>query len=160
MCNLYLHVDHLVFGSPCMTFSASLITYQLNHCDIILTCITSIHVLFIIVLSQCPQFHELDLITCNQKAVRVLVGSASKWDRVATRLHFDGNIIAQIGTASQNNQLRACQSVFTQWLDGTQGLRTPRTWNTIIEVLKEADLCTLAENLRAILEGNNYCHHH
>ena len=105
------------------------------------------------VLSQCPRFHELDLIRGNQKTVRVLEGSASKWDGIARRIYFSGNMISQIRTESQNDALRACQSVFTQWLEGKEGLRMPRTWNTVIDVLKEAHLGQLADDLTEVLRG-------
>ena len=91
----------------------------------------------------------------NQKTIRVLEGAASSWDKVATRLYFEGNMISQIGTKSQNDQLRACQNVFMQWLDGKEGLRTPRTWSTVIEALKEAGLGQLANDLKTTLGGNS-----
>ena len=107
----------------------------------------------IIALSWCPKLHELDLVYGNQRPVRVLEGSASKWDRVATRLYFDGNMISRIWIESQNDQLRACRNAFTQWLDGNERLCTPRTWKTVIEVLKEAGLGQLANDLTGALQG-------
>ena len=72
---------------------------------------------------------------------------------MALRLHFDDNMISQIRTESQNNEFHACQSVFSKWLDGKKGLRQPRTWGTVIDILKEADLCQLAEDLEQVLRG-------
>jgi hypothetical protein len=83
----------------------------------------------------------------------VLEGTASKWERIAMRLHFDGNTISQIWTDSQHNQLDACRNVFVEWLSGKEGLHTPRTWSTVIEVLKEAQLGQLADELKDILGG-------
>lgn len=97
--------------------------------------------------------HELDLIRGNQKTVRVLEGSANKWDGIARRLYFSGSMISQIRTESQSDGLRACQSVFSQWLDGKEGLHKPRTWSTVIEVLKEAHLGQLADDLKEALGG-------
>ena len=89
--------------------------------------------------------------------VKVLQGAANKWDGIARRLHFDGNMISQVRTESQSDQLRACQSLFTQWLNGKEGLRTPVTWRTVIEVLEEADLTILAGDLKTVLlSGNHY----
>jgi hypothetical protein len=113
-------------------------------------CIFATHT---IALLKGPKFHELDLISGNYKTVRVFEGTASKWDSVATRLYFDGNTISQIWTDSQHNQLRACRNVFNEWLSGKEGLRTPRKWSTVIEVLKEAHLGQLADELRDILGG-------
>lgn len=111
------------------------------------------HKIIVTVFSQRPRFHELDLIRANQKTVRILEGSASKWDGIACRLYYEGNMISQIKTESQNDGLRACQSVFSEWLDGKVGLRTPISWGTVVEVLKEAHLGQLAEDLAEVLRG-------
>ena len=85
----------------------------------------------------------------------MLEGAANNWEKVATRLYFEGNMISQIWTESQNDQLRACRSAFTKWLDGKEGLRTPRTWSTVIAALNEASLGQLATDLKnALLSGN------
>lgn len=104
-------------------------------------------------LSRCPKFHELDRISGNKKTVRVINGAASRWDEIATRLFFDGNTILQIWKDSQNNTLWACWRVFTKWLEGKEGLRTPRTWDTVIIALKEADFGQLADDLGEALRG-------
>ena len=101
--------------------------------------------------------HELDQICGNTKTVRVIDGSASKWDRIALRLHFRSSMISQIRMDCQTNAFRACQSVFSQWLDGKEGLRTPRTWGTVIDALKEADYGQLAEDLKEAIVGNAKC---
>ena len=113
---------------------------------------------YIVALFRCPKFHELDLISGNKKTVRVFEGTASKWESIATRLYFEGNTISQIWTESQNNQLGACRSVFTEWLSGKEGLRTPRTWSTVIKVLQEAHLGQLADELKEILGGMYVIH--
>ena len=87
-------------------------------------------------------------------------GTASKWDRIALRLYFDGNTISQLWTESQHNQLRACQNVFAEWLSGKEGLRTPRTWSTVTQALQEANLGRLAEELKDILGGTYIIHKH
>ena len=46
--------------------------------------------------------------------------------------------------------------MFIKWLDGDDEneLRVPRTWETVIDVLKEAGLGQLAKNLEATLTEN------
>ena len=105
----------------------------------------------LIVLDKPPKLHELDRIEVNGKTVKVLEGAGNKWDKIATRLHFEHHRISQIWTESQNNTERACCSVFGQWLDGKEGLRTPRTWRTVIKVLRESDLGQLADDLKEVL---------
>ena len=84
--------------------------------------------------------------------------AASKWEGIATRLHFDGNTISQIRTESQQNQLSACRNVFIEWLSGKEGLRTPRTWSTVIQALQEAHLGQLADELKDVLGGTYIIH--
>ena len=84
--------------------------------------------------------------------MRVFDKVASKWDKIATRLHFDGNMIAQIRTDSQDT-FQACQSVFSKWLNGKEGLREPITWSTVVQVLAEADLGQLADDLKDVFPG-------
>ena len=101
-------------------------------------------------LDACPKLHELDLIEDRGKEVRVIRDGASKWETIATRLHFDGGMITQIFNDSQNNMKRACQITFTIWLGGTSGQREPRTWDTVIKALREADLGQLAKDLETV----------
>ena len=107
--------------------------------------------LLYIVFSRCPKFHELDLIEVDGKTIRVFEKGASKWDRIATRLHFEGTKIVQIRTDCQHDTFQACQKTFTEWLGGKEGLRTPIAWSTVIKVLEEADLCQPAKDLKEIL---------
>ena len=102
-------------------------------------------------LDKPPKLHELDRIEGNGKIVKVLEGVGNKWDRIATRLYFEQNMISQIWTDSQSNTGRACRSVFCEWLDGKEGLRTPRTWRTLINILKESDLGQLADDVKEVL---------
>ena len=84
--------------------------------------------------------------------MKVLEGAGSRWERIAIRLYFEQNRISQIWTDSQSNTGQACCSVFGQWLEGKDGLRTPRTWRTVIKVLKESDLGQLADELKEVLQ--------
>lgn len=103
-------------------------------------------------LGACPKLHELDLIedSCG-KQVRVINKGASKWQAIAMRLHFEGGTITEIFNESQNNMQQACLITFTKWLQGMSDLREPRTWNTVIKVLEEADLGELAKHLETVL---------
>ena len=101
-------------------------------------------------LGACPKLHELDLMEVRGKQVRVIKDGGSKWETIAMRLHFEGGMITQIFNESQNYMQRACRITFTKWLEGMSGLREPKTWGTVIEVLKEADLGQLAKDLETL----------
>lgn len=103
-----------------------------------------------------PKFHELDLIKGNGKTIKVLDTGASKWEHLAIRLYFDESKIEQIRTDSHGT-VSACRTVFSEWLQGKQGLRAPRTWDTVIAVLQEADLGQLADDLKEIFAEDLSC---
>ena len=98
--------------------------------------------------------HELDLIEGpNGKIVRIINDGASKWRRIATRLYFEGGATNQISQNSHEDTNQACSTMFSKWLEGENELRTPRTWETVIKALKEAELGQLAEDLETVLTG-------
>ena len=87
----------------------------------------------------------------------ILKEGASKWEDIATRLYFNGSTISQIRNDSQNNMQGACRSVFIKWIEGESGLRGPRTWDTVIKILREAGLGQLAEDLEIVLSEDLSC---
>ena len=77
--------------------------------------------------------------------------TAAKWEEVATRFYFEGFRISTIKRDNIQSVEGACRSVFIDWLGGIKHLREPRTWRTVIKVLKEADLSELATKLEEFL---------
>ena len=98
-----------------------------------------------------PKEHELDRIDYNGKTIQVIASSKAKWERIATRLYFDGNTIEGIRRDTHYQVEQACTSVFSVWLGGREGLREPITWATVVAVLKEADLGVLSDDLNSVL---------
>ena len=71
------------------------------------------------------------------------------WERVATRLHFEGHEITCI---KRDNPIRcedACHAMFSKWLEGKG--RTPTNWDTVIKALEEANLGEVAVDLKEVL---------
>ena len=77
--------------------------------------------------------------------------AASKWEDVATRLYFEGFSISSIKRDNSQSVEGACRAVFIDWLGGMEQLREPKTWRTVIKVLKEADMSELAIRLEDVL---------
>ena len=98
-----------------------------------------------------PKGYELDRIDCNNKTLRVISHSAARWEKIATRFYFDGNMIGAIRRDTHYQVEQACTTVFNVWLGGKEGLREPKTWATVVAVLKEANLTQLASELNSIL---------
>ena len=74
--------------------------------------------------------------------------SAAYWERVATRLYFEGQEIKCIKIDHHLTE-DCCRNMFVEWLDGTG--RTPKTWETVIKALDEADLGEIATELKIAL---------
>ena len=89
--------------------------------------------------------------------MKIIKDGASKWENIATRLYFKSGMIEQVKRDNFSNTQQACRSVFSEWLSGVDGLRVPRTWKTVVKILKEADLGQLAEDLETALTENVSC---
>ena len=95
-----------------------------------------------------PRLYELDLIRGNGKTVRVISRTSATWERVATRLHFEGYEIRSIRRDHHFQSGDACSTMLIEWLEGKG--RHPTTWETLIEALEEADLSELANDLKDV----------
>ena len=91
----------------------------------------------------------MDRIKGNGKTVKVISRAAAVWERVATRLHFEGHEIICIKRDHHFQTLDACFAMFREWIEGKG--RKPTTWDTVIKVLEEAELNEIAEDLRDVL---------
>ena len=100
-------------------------------------------------LSYKPVLHQLDLIEYKDKTLKVIDQSAAKWERLATRLHFESHDVSRIRKDYHLRSFDACQTVLIEWLDGRG--RQPTTWGTLIKALKEADMSELASDLELAL---------
>ena len=96
-----------------------------------------------------PRLHQLDLIECEGKHVRIIQTAASKWKRLATRLHFEPSDIDRIRSDYPSQCYDACWQVCREWLEGIG--RQPTTWTTLINALDEAKLGESAMDLKTII---------
>ena len=102
-------------------------------------------------LSSKPELHELDLIEGSGKKVEIIRKAAGVWERIATRLHFEGDEIKRIARDNHHKTEDACRDVFSQWRQGKG--RQPKTWQTVIKAVEEAELSELAKDLKCALGG-------
>ena len=96
-----------------------------------------------------PRLHQLDLIDCEDKRVRIIQTAASKWKRLATRLHFEPSDIDRIRSDHPGQCYYACWQVCREWLEGVG--RQPTSWTTLINALDEAELGEIATDLETII---------
>lgn len=99
-------------------------------------------------LASRPRLYELDLKKSNGKTVRLISRAAADWERVATRLHFEGHEIQTL-RADHHQAIDACREMFIEWLGGKG--RLPKTWETVIVAVEEADLSEVANDLKDML---------
>ena len=84
--------------------------------------------------------------------MKVINKSAAHWEKIATRLYFDGGMIGAIRkNANFQSAEERCAAVFEKWLEGSEELREPLTWAIVVKVLKEAELGTLSGDLNSVL---------
>ena len=100
-------------------------------------------------LASKPHLHELDLIAGKGKTVNVIDKTACAWEKVATRLYFEGHDISRIRKNKRQAE-DACHTMFAEWLEGKG--RTPTTWETILQALNEAKQGELAKDLKEVLD--------
>ena len=81
-------------------------------------------------------------------SVRVIAGTASRWEQLATALLIDYQDIECVGRDHQECT-RACRKVLIMWLEGNW--RLPVTWATLTDSLREAQFVAIADSLEAIL---------
>ena len=84
--------------------------------------------------------------------MKVIEQAAAKWEEVATRLHFESHDISRIRENYPQQALKACRTVFIEWLDGRG--RKPITWKTVMTALKEANLSEIAADLELLFSAS------
>ena len=97
-----------------------------------------------------PALHQLDMLKGSKRTIRIIDRIAHIWDRVATRLYFEGHEIKRIKRDCPQT-LEASREMIMEWLEGNESLRKPVTWATLIEALDEAELSEVAKDIVSIL---------
>lgn len=88
---------------------------------------------------------QIDRVEGKDKVIKVIEQVAGRWERVATRLCFEGHNIQRIKRDDNNSCTEACRTMFIEWLNGKG--RKPVTWETLIKVLKEAGFSEIASDI-------------
>lgn len=71
-----------------------------------------------------------------------------KWRRLIAQFRLPHHTIAALQSLAPKE---ACREVFIRWLDGGAEVRYPKTWATVITVLRNIGNTTLADEVRATL---------
>ena len=92
---------------------------------------------------------QIDCVEGNDEVIKVIERVAGSWEKVATRLCFEGHDIQRIKRDDRNSCTEACRTMFIEWLRGKG--RKPITWETLIKTLKEAEFSEIASDLEHLL---------
>ena len=68
----------------------------------------------------------------------------AEWDKVAFSMGYDFNTINSIERECNGKLDRCCQKLFSDWLNTNHGC-TPKTWQKLLEKIKDVDNLVAAE---------------
>jgi hypothetical protein len=105
-----------------------------------------------------PKLHQLGYLKLNNQRIKVIERVASRWESVATQLHFEGHLIDTIKMESHYQVDSACRKMFIKWLEGVG--RQPIIWRTLIDALDEAGLPRVSHELNNIIHGTQESQFH
>lgn len=83
------------------------------------------------------------------RELRILDNIASHWEKIGMCLQIDEATLRMITVNTRGDVMDCCREMMQRWLMGSG--RQPVTWATLIEVLREAGLKTLAGDLEMAL---------
>ena len=86
------------------------------------------------------------------RKVKVIEGVGDRWKDLARSLDFSEARIDSIDRGAPHEQPEeACREMLTEWLDGDDDLRSPVTWDTLVQSMIEAGLVDMAEQLEELI---------
>ena len=98
-----------------------------------------------------PALQELLQFTCNDgRVVSIPVKIGTKYDKFGIFLlnDSDGSLVDIIAHNNSNDAEQINQKIILKWLNG--GGKKPVTWATLVEVLRDIELSTLAGDIETV----------
>ena len=83
--------------------------------------------------------------------MKIIATIAPDWKDFGIHLDFDemGRTLDRIAREHQLRSIDCCTTIMREWLEGKG--RQPATWATLIDLLKDADINDLAQQLERIV---------
>ena len=87
--------------------------------------------------------------------MEIIAAIAAVWRDFGIHLDFDemGRTIDRIAREHQLRPIDCCAAMLREWLEGRG--RQPATWATLIDLLKDADINDLAQQLEKVVLGGD-----
>ncbi len=73
----------------------------------------------------------------DQTSVGLIKEISSKWEQIASSLHFEDTTLQEIAKNNPQNHIAAFQTLLELWRQGSYNTRQPVTWETLIRSLYE-----------------------
>ena len=86
----------------------------------------------------------------GDKTIRIVDELAPDWKKIGYLLKFAECDLKVISKDNQS-QAECCQCMLSKWLDGQNNDNRPRTWETLLHVIKAARWGELAEGIQDIV---------
>ena len=98
-----------------------------------------------------PTLPRLHTLTTSFGSVKIIerIGVKNRCLGILLLNDYTGAITSNIEAQYVPDQNRITEAILQRWLEGTG--RTPQTWATLLTVLREMELSTLAEEIDALL---------
>lgn len=103
------------------------------------------------VLEEEPKMRQLRTLQSGAVTVCIIEEVLAYWVDLADFLDLPTVTVRNLRAEPNFTPESACRTVFERWLNG-QG-RGPRTWDTLVQVLGEMGMRSLAENIVLALKG-------
>ena len=86
----------------------------------------------------------------GDQKVNIVASVAEKWKDIGFQLDFDatGQQLDEIETGCEKDPSSCCQAMFQHWLMGNG---VEQTWGKLLEILKDCELGTLADDVEKVL---------
>ena len=103
---------------------------------------------------------DLTVLTCfkyhdsrGEQRMFIVDDMAHRWKQVGHALKFSQPDIENIEITCRGDVVTCCGKLFAQWLGGYANDKDsrPKTWETLLDVMRDARLEALADKLKTIL---------
>ena len=101
---------------------------------------------------------DLDTLTCFkykdeqgvQQRIHIINNMAPQWIEVGRILKFSEPDIDNIKSTCHDDAVKCCGKLLSKWLQGHNNSNDsrPKTWETLLEVMRDAHLGELADKLK------------
>ena len=101
-----------------------------------------------------PELADFRFMKNERKGIEVKIINRvqAKWEELADLFRLPPQTVDNLRTLPGFTSEKACREVFRMWLEAESDPRVPKTWQTVITVMRRMDNAKLADEITNILE--------